>query len=111
MTKRVLLIRHGDEPTDDRVYTYLAGHGYAPDVRRAFAGDVLDCGPDLAGCVVYGGPYNVYDTDLHPFLQDEYRVIAHCLAQDIPLLRHLPGRADDCLAPRRHGRADAGRGP
>lgn len=84
--RRVILVRHSDEPADDRVFEYLSRNGYSPVLRRAYAGDALDADETVAGGVVYGGMYNVYDTALHPFLLDEYRFIEFCLKADIPLL-------------------------
>lgn len=84
---RVLLVRHGDEPADDRVVSWLTEAGYEIDSRKPFAGDLLgDPDEDLAGTVLYGGLYNAYDTDKHPFLNEEYRWIASCLAADVPML-------------------------
>jgi GMP synthase (glutamine-hydrolysing) len=40
----------------------------------------------VAGSVVYGGPFNVFDEDKHPFLHDEAAWIRACMARDIPLL-------------------------
>lgn len=88
-TKRrcVVLVRHGDDPPDDRVHNFVVTNGFEPVIRKPFAGDLLG-EPDetLAGSVVYGGKYNVFDTDLHPFLLEEYRWIEACLKADVPLL-------------------------
>ncbi len=87
MKKRVVLVRHGDDPPDDRIHTYLLANGFEPDARRPFAGDMLgDVGEDVAGTVIHGGMYNAFDTAKHPFLNEEYRWIAACLAADIPML-------------------------
>lgn len=87
MVQRVLLVRHGNEPADDRVVSWLTQAGYHVDSRKPFAGDSLgEVGDDLAGTVIYGGKYNAYDTDLHGFLNDEYRWIEKCLRADVPIL-------------------------
>lgn len=87
MSRRIVLVQHGKERPDNCVSVHLAAHGYRSDIRRPCNGDPLP-GPDedVAGCVVFGGLYNVYDTDLHPFLRDEYRFIGRCLDAGIPLL-------------------------
>ena len=56
-------------------------------LRKPFAGDPLGK-PDksVAGTVIYGGKYNVFDTHLHPFLDEEYRWIEACLKADMPML-------------------------
>jgi GMP synthase (glutamine-hydrolysing) len=87
LRKRVVLVRHGDDPPDDRVVTFLVENGFVPDIRKPFSGDLLgDVGADVAGSVVYGGKYNVFETDHHPFLDEEYRWIAACMAAGVPLL-------------------------
>ncbi len=87
MCQRVLLVRHGDEPADDRIVTWLTQASYEIDSRKPFAGDLLgDPGDDLAGTVIYGGPFNVYETEKYPFLKEEYRWIDACLKADVPVL-------------------------
>ena len=87
MGQRVLLVRHGNEPADDRVVSWLTQAGYCIDSRKPFAGESLsEVEDDLAGTVIYGGMYNAHDTDTHDFLNDEYRWIENCLKADVPLL-------------------------
>ncbi|MBE1284003.1 MAG: glutamine amidotransferase [Rhodobacteraceae bacterium] len=87
MGKRVLLVRHGHEPADDRVVSWLVQAGYQVDIRKPFDGDVLgEPDEDLAGTVIYGGMFNVYETDKHPCLLEEYRWIDACLKADVPML-------------------------
>lgn len=87
MDKRLLCIRHGDGPMDDRITTWCGANAVRLDVRRPWQGDTAgEVTEDLAGVVVYGGNYNAYDTDLHPFLNDEYRMIDAAMRADIPLL-------------------------
>lgn len=85
--RRVILVRHGDDPPDDRVFTFFHQNGFEPVVRKPFKGERLDDAVEtLAGVVIYGGPYNVFDTAIHPFLEEEYRLIDACIANDLPLL-------------------------
>ncbi len=87
MSKRVVLIRHGDDPADDRVDSYFRGRNVEPEIRRPFKGDTLgDVDVSVAASVVYGGPFNVFDTDQHGFRNDEHRWIEQCMARDVPLL-------------------------
>jgi len=89
----VLLISHGDSPPDDRINSYLHLNGYKPITVYPFAGESLEPWfasaeiiTGLAGCVVHGGPFNAYDTDQHPFLKAEYKMLDLCLHHTIPLL-------------------------
>ena len=84
---RVVLVCHNPLPADDRVRAYLVKSGYTVDVRRPYDGDALgDVGEDVAGTVVYGGMFNAYDFDDHPFLRDEDRWIGGCLGKGLPTL-------------------------
>lgn len=82
-----MLIRHGHDPTDDRVVTYLRSRNVEPDMVHPFAGDSLgDVDEGVVAGVVYGGGYNVFETDQFPFLLEEHRWIEQCIARGIPLL-------------------------
>jgi GMP synthase (glutamine-hydrolysing) len=84
---RVVLIRHGDEPDDDRVVTYFRFHGIEPEIRKPFKGETLGAVDSaVIGSVLYGGPFNVFEEARHPFLYDENRWIEQCIARDVPLL-------------------------
>src|SRR5690606_28767089 len=84
---RIVLIRHGDEPADDRVSLWLARHGIAPEPRRPFRGEALPPPDDsLAASVVFGGPFDAFAHDRFPFLADEARWIEGCIAAGVPLL-------------------------
>lgn len=86
MDTRLLCIRHGDGPMDDRITTWCGANQVRCDARRAWQGqDVGEITDDLIGVVVYGGIYNAYDTDKHPFLKDEYRMIDAAMRANIPL--------------------------
>ena len=84
---RIVIIRHGNDPPDDRVYTWVVRNGFEPHVVRPFAGECLGKVDDtVAGTVIHGGPFNVYETDRHPFLLEEYRWIGACLDRSTPML-------------------------
>ena len=85
--RKVVLVRHGDEPPDDRVSVFLHENGFEPVWRRPFAGEPLgELGDDIAGSVVYGGKYAVYETAEYPYLLDEARWIEACMKKGVPLL-------------------------
>jgi len=87
MAKKAILIRHDGNPPDDRVYTWFATRGFEPVVVRPYAGEALgEPDDEVVGTVLFGGPYNAYDAELHPFLNDEYRWIGACLARGLPIL-------------------------
>ncbi len=87
MSRKIVLVRHGDDPPDDRVTTFAVENGFQPIFVRPFKGDALPApGPDVAGSVIYGGPFNVFEEDKHPFLNAEADWIRACMAQEIPLL-------------------------
>ncbi len=87
MPRKIVLIRHGDDPPDDRVTTFALGKGFDPVFVRPFKGEPLGLpDDDVAGSVVFGGPFNVYDEEIHPFLHDEADWIRACMDRQIPLL-------------------------
>lgn len=87
MSRRVVLIRHGDEPDDDRVVQFFTSRGVQPEIRRPFRGEVLgEADGSVAASVVYGGPFNVFEEEKHPFLREEARWITQCMGRGIPLL-------------------------
>lgn len=87
MAKRVLSVRHGDEPLDDRATAWLRNAGYVVETRRPFKGETLGVPEDdLAATIIYGGLYNVYETGRHPFLREEYRWLDACLNAGVPVL-------------------------
>ncbi|WP_416898518.1 MAG: glutamine amidotransferase-related protein [Minwuia sp.] len=89
MRNRIVVIRHGDDPPDDRVYVHLTSKGFEIDLRKPFAGETLDA-PDerLAGTVLHGGPYTTDAASLaeHPFMREEDRWIGACMKADVPVL-------------------------
>ncbi|MFN3994488.1 MAG: glutamine amidotransferase-related protein [Tabrizicola flagellatus] len=87
MKRDLVLVRHGDDPPDDRVVTFAVENGFNPLIRKPFKGDALgDPWPELAGTVLYGGPFNVFDEALHPFLNEEARWIRACMDRGLPVL-------------------------
>ena len=87
MSNRVLIIRHGDDPPDDRVNTYLHLRGFNPITIRPCNGDpVPQLDTTWAGSVVHGGPFSVFEEQQHPFLREEHRWISQCIERELPLL-------------------------
>lgn len=87
MSARVLIIRHGDDPPDDRVNTFLHTRGFEPITIRPCNGDpVPQLDGSFVGSVVHGGPFNVFEEEQHPFLREEHRWILQCLEHEVPLL-------------------------
>lgn len=87
MPNRVVLIRHDDSPNDDRAVTWFRAQNIEPEIIRPYLGEELGSASDgVAASVIYGGPFNVFDTHKHPFLNDEHRWIEECLKHDVPLL-------------------------
>ncbi len=87
MKPRVLIIRHGDDPPDDRVNTYLHARGFDPVTIRPCVGDpVPELDDSWVGSVVHGGPFHVFAEAEHPFLREEHRWITQCIESEVPLL-------------------------
>ncbi|MEM7426727.1 MAG: glutamine amidotransferase [Pseudomonadota bacterium] len=87
MSRRVVLIRHDDGPADDRVVTWFRARNFEPEIVRPYLGQALGSAANgVAASVVYGGPFNVFETDRHTFLNIEHRWIEECMALEVPLL-------------------------
>lgn len=88
MSQRLVMIRHGDDPPDDRIVAFAVKSGLTPDIRKPFKGEPLEAavGEDVVGTVVHGGPFNAYDEDKHPFLHAENAWIETVMAAGKPVL-------------------------
>jgi GMP synthase (glutamine-hydrolysing) len=85
--RTVLVLTHAPEETPGAIADALASRGIGTTTIRSFAGEAVprDLG-DALGLVVMGGPQGVYETDRHPFLRDELRLIGRTLADARPIL-------------------------
>lgn len=87
MRKKLILIKHGDGPTDDRVSSWACVNSLDVKICKPFKGELIeDIDESVIGTVLYGGQYNVFDTKEFLFLEDEYRWIRDCLTADVPML-------------------------
>ena len=87
MRNELVLIRHSDEPADDRVFTYARMNGLVPIETFPFRGDRLgEPTENTLGTVVYGGMFNVFEEEKHPFLHEENRWIRACMDANLPVL-------------------------
>lgn len=85
--RKLVLIRHGDDPPDDRVVSFAVTNGFDPVLLRPFKGDALPpLDASIAGSVIYGGPFSVFEEDRHPFLLAEADWIRACMRNSVPLL-------------------------
>ena len=87
MRNELILIRHSDEPADDRVFTYARMNGFVPIEKFPFRGDQLGKPTEnTLGTVVYGGIFNVFEEEKHSFLHEENRWIRACIDANLPVL-------------------------
>ena len=87
MRNELVLVRHSDEPADDRVFTYARMNGLVPIEKFPFRGDLLGIPTENTfGTVVYGGMFNVFEEVKHPFLHEENRWISACMDANLPVL-------------------------
>jgi GMP synthase (glutamine-hydrolysing) len=84
---KLVLVRHSEDPPDDRVVSFAVASGFEWVIRRPFKGDSLgDPGPEVAGTVIYGGPHDVFLENRYPFLREEARWIRACMDKGLPVL-------------------------
>ena len=87
MTRKLVMIRHYDEPDDDRVQAFAVANGLEPVSCRPYRGDDLPrLGPDVAGAVVFGGRQSAADDQGAPYLAAEMDWIRQVIEADVPLL-------------------------
>ena len=87
MKKKLILIRHGDGPNDDRVVNWASLNEIDIGIFKPFRGDLIpDLEETIIGTVIYGGPYEAYAIKKFPFLTGEYKWIEKCLTANIPML-------------------------
>lgn len=87
MARRIVLVKHNNDPADDRAAAHLVERGFAIAWRFPFAGDRLpEPDGELAGTVIYGGGQAVTRQDRYPFLVDELRWIEGCMRGEVPVL-------------------------
>ncbi|MEM9062469.1 MAG: glutamine amidotransferase [Pseudomonadota bacterium] len=85
--ERVILIRHGDDPPDDRVALWMEGKGVPYEIIRPYLGEALpEVDGSVLGSVVYGGKFDVFREDIYPFLHQENVWVEGCLKAETPLL-------------------------
>lgn len=87
MRRKLVLIKHGEGPIDDRVVNWACLNCIDIKIYKPFKGELIkDIDDSVIGTVLYGGQYNVFETQEFPFLEDEYQWIRDCLTADIPML-------------------------
>lgn len=87
MHRRIVLITHAPDETDDRASAWLRRRGWAIQWVCPAEGDVLPpISERVAGAVVYGGRYDVNQQDQYPFLKDELAWVGHAIERGLPLL-------------------------
>ncbi|MEO1331436.1 MAG: type 1 glutamine amidotransferase [Pseudomonadota bacterium] len=87
MHPHVLLIRHDDDPTDDRVETWFTAQGSVIETVRPYRGERIHASPDeFAATVLFGGLFPATESARYPFLSDEQAWIDRCLVAGTPML-------------------------
>ena len=87
MRNEIVLVRHSDEPPDDRVRSYASINGLIPVEKFPYRGDLLgNPSEKTLGTVIYGGRFAVTEEDKFPFLLEENRWISACMDANLPVL-------------------------
>lgn len=81
-----LVVQHTDIEGPGLIAEALAAHGVGLRVVRPFAGEVVPAACNADALIVMGGPMGVYETDAHPYLRDEMRLIEAALRAGRPVL-------------------------
>jgi GMP synthase-like glutamine amidotransferase len=80
------ILQHVDHEGPGLIAAALAEAGWDAEVIRPDRGQPLPDAGSVAGLVVLGGPMGVNDTDAHPWLEDERRLVGEVARSDRPVL-------------------------
>ncbi|MCX7868407.1 MAG: gamma-glutamyl-gamma-aminobutyrate hydrolase family protein [Terrimicrobiaceae bacterium] len=85
--RRVLFIQHGESDKPGLLADVLLARGIPLDVLRPDLGQrVPETLDGFSGLALGGGAQGAYETDKHPYLADEIRLVRHAAAGEKPVL-------------------------
>lgn len=64
----------------------IAARGFTTEIVRPPSGDVIPSPTNFAALVVLGGSQGAYESDIHPYLDDEMEAIRMAVDADVPVL-------------------------
>ena len=83
----ILFIKHVEIEGPETLGVFFAGKGYQIKVADLHKGDKLPKSLDGLDAVVFlGGPMNVYEEEMYPFLKEEDVFLKALLARNVPIL-------------------------
>lgn len=83
---RVLVIMHVESEGPGLFGGLLQAAGAEVRTARLHLGDALPAVGEIDAALSMGGPMNVYEEALYPFLRDETRFLQEAAARDLPVL-------------------------
>jgi GMP synthase (glutamine-hydrolysing) len=87
MSRKVLLITHAGDETDDRASAWLRRRGWSTEwVCPADGHRLPELSEEIAAAVIYGGRYDIDQQDRYTFLRDEIAWIGAAFERGLPLL-------------------------
>jgi GMP synthase (glutamine-hydrolysing) len=87
MDRKIVIVQHTGEEGPGTIDQFFLAHGWSVDIVDLGRGDRLpDTFDEISAVVSLGGPMNVYEEGLHPFLKDEDRFITRLMIEEIPFL-------------------------
>jgi GMP synthase (glutamine-hydrolysing) len=87
MKKRIVILQHCEKEGPGIIADFFNEAGWAMEVANFARGDSLPTDFDnIAAIVSLGGPMNVYEEDVYPFLREEEGFIVRATVEEIPFL-------------------------
>jgi len=87
MEGRILIIKHIENEGPGFIEDIFEDNGWKLDTIELEKGEKLpSCLDDVAAIITLGGPMNVYEEDVYPFLKDEEALLRKALIEEIPVL-------------------------
>ena len=83
----ILIIKHIEHEGSGTIEEFFRRHGFSVKTVELSRGDFLpDDVSSLEAVVSMGGPMNVYEEDIYPFLKEEDIFIKKIVREEIPFL-------------------------
>ena len=84
--KKAFILQHVESEKAGFAGTWLKSRGYACERRRLYDGDELPDPREIDFLLILGGPMSVNDTEQHPWIEREVRLIGEVFKTEIPVL-------------------------
>ncbi len=85
---KIYILQHVAFEGPGFIEDWLKKHHKSYEIVHMYAGDAIPKGnsANIAGLIIMGGPMNIYEDELYPWMNAEKELIRHCIDHNIPTL-------------------------